>query len=72
MLYLRLLNHRHSVQRVALGKPAKIVDLSMLGKDEVAKMDKRDMEHQLPDHLGESAILDDVTDVKNEDFVYVY
>lgn len=44
----------------------------MLGKDEVSKMDKRDGVHQLPEHLGDSAILEDVTDVKNEDFVYVY
>jgi hypothetical protein len=69
MVYLAFLNKRHSNARVAMGKPAEIVDLSMMGKDEVSRMDKTET---VPDNIGEAALVDDITDIRNEDFVYVY
>ena len=61
--------------RVALGKPAKIVDLSMETTAELAA--RGEMANELEGEgggegrVGEKAF-DDVTDLVNEDFIYVY
>jgi hypothetical protein len=68
MLYLKFLNQKHSQMRVAVGKPAVIVDLSMMGKKEISEMDKTQTE--IPEDLGEDAFMDQ-TDLKNEDFIYI-
>lgn len=68
MAYLHLLNRKHSNMRVAVGKPANIVDMSMMGKKLISEMDKTAAE--LPDDLGEEA-LNDQTDLKNEEFIYI-
>lgn len=68
MAYLALLNRKHSAMRIAVGKPANIVDLSMMGKDHISKLDKTEAE--VPEDLGEQALLD-MTDLKNEDFIYI-
>lgn len=71
-LYLRLLNRRHAAMRVALGKPAVIVDLSMETTAELAA--RGEMANELEGEagrVGEKAF-DDVTDLVNEDFIYVY
>lgn len=54
--------------RVAKGKPEKLVDLSMMGKKQISQMDKT--AEGLTEDLGEAA-LEDVTDLKNEDFIYI-
>jgi hypothetical protein len=69
MLLIKILNKRQARKRVALGKPEHIVDLSMA--------DNREMEHdddvlnQSGENVGSKGF-DDVTDMNNEDFIYVY
>jgi hypothetical protein len=67
MAYLTFLNHKHANMRVAVGKSAQIVDMSMVGKKELSKMDKTGA---VPEDLGEQAF-EDQTDLKNEDFIYI-
>lgn len=69
------LNKRHAKRRIELGKSAVIVDESMMDKRE--KMDTKAIELEeapRPQHrsLSEDNALHDVTDLKNEDFIYVY
>ncbi|PWY76450.1 MFS transporter [Aspergillus sclerotioniger CBS 115572] len=68
MTYLFLLNKRHEKQRVSMGKQAKIVDQSMQVIGAVP-VDKTESPQQA---LGEDNAFKDLTDWKNEDFVYVY
>ncbi|KAM0325934.1 hypothetical protein ACHAQA_007239 [Verticillium albo-atrum] len=70
MLLIKVLNKRQGRKRVALGKPEFIVDMSMA--------DNREMEHDddvlnmaNDEHVGERGF-DDITDLNNEDFIYVY
>lgn len=82
-LYLVLLNKRHAKQREQVGKSAAIVDESMIGKDKIRtgkEMEVEDAEGQeaaattggAGRTVEEDKGLNDVTDLKNEDFVYVY
>jgi MFS family permease len=68
--YLALLNRRHAKRREELGKSAVRVDESMLKKKEMTmkgvEMEARD-QRQVQDN-GFS----DLTDMENEDFIYVY
>ncbi|KAK4150370.1 major facilitator superfamily domain-containing protein [Chaetomidium leptoderma] len=67
-LWIKFLNLKHAKARLALGKPEKIVDLSMAdARDE----DDGDILNQAADHVGERGF-EDLTDLKNEDFIYVY
>ncbi|WWC85174.1 uncharacterized protein L201_000031 [Kwoniella dendrophila CBS 6074] len=59
---LFLLNTQRERQRIAVGKPAKIRDTSMLNKYEA---------YSHEEGLGENA-LKDLTDFKNNEFTYVY
>ncbi|RAK98429.1 putative MFS transporter [Aspergillus ibericus CBS 121593] len=68
MAYLFLLNKKHEKQRVSMGKSAKIVDHSMQVVGAVP-VDKLESPQQV---LGEDNAFKDLTDWKNEDFVYVY
>lgn len=69
ILYVTVLNKKHAARRVELGKAAEVVDLSM----EESKALKEKGETMNAEHggLGEKAF-DDVTDLKNEDFIYLY
>lgn len=69
MLYITVLNKKHAARRVELGKAAVVVDLSM----EESKALQEQGEALNAEHggLGEKAF-DDVTDLKNEDFIYLY
>lgn len=69
------LNRQHAKRREELGKSAQIVDESMMRKDRIE--DSKAVE------LGEDGAnrqraveedngLQDMTDLKNEDFIYVY
>lgn len=70
-LYLTLLNKHHASQRVQMGKMGRIVDLSMEGgRALAAHLDGGFSEEQVAPG-GEKAF-DDETDLKNEDFIYVY
>jgi hypothetical protein len=67
------LNKRHAKQRAALGKNAAKVDESMIGKNhlETSKVVDEGGEQQ-QETLAEDKGLADVTDLRNEDFIYVY
>ena len=68
-LYLRYLNRKHAATRARLGKQANVVDLSMIGK---LKVQETLREQDLNVTVMEDKGLADVTDLKNEDFIYVY
>ncbi|SPQ25018.1 89b58ccb-f7e7-45ac-9b71-318dcc3e8e47 [Thermothielavioides terrestris] len=67
-LWIKFLNAKHAKARVALGKPGKIVDLSMADAKDKGN---EDVLNQAADHVGERAF-EDLTDLQNEDFIYVY
>lgn len=74
MLLIKVLNKRHAAKRVAMGKSEHIVDLSMaegkgLGSGENAAAQQQSEDAHAA--TGDGAF-DDVTDIRNEDFVYVY
>ena len=65
---LFFLNKLQERTRVANGKPAKIRDMSMENKYEQTDAD---VEANKQAHLGEMALLD-LSDGKNDEFVYLY
>lgn len=67
--YLMFLNKKHASRRQALGKSAVIVDRSMMNSQERAISDEVDEANGGP--IYEKAF-DDITDLKNEDFIFVY
>ncbi|KAF2837589.1 MFS general substrate transporter [Patellaria atrata CBS 101060] len=71
--YLMYLNKRHAKRRQELGKSAHIIDESMVGKDKIGQMKATDMEDNTGTHrrVGEHSFAD-MTDLKNEDFIFVY
>lgn len=68
MLLTRVLNARQAAKRKALGKSEQIKDLSMAKRN---KVDGEEVLNQAEDNVGDKAF-EDVTDFKNEDFIYVY
>ncbi|KAJ5800549.1 uncharacterized protein N7518_002617 [Penicillium psychrosexuale] len=66
--YLYFLNKQHEKRRVALGKDAKIVDQSMQAIQAVSDDAKED----LPQQAANDNAWKDLTDLQNEDFVYVF
>lgn len=74
-MYLVSLNKRHAKRREELGKSAIIIDESMVTKEKMEDSKAVEVEEaQAPQHrtLEEDNALHDVTDLKNEDFIYVY
>lgn len=69
-IYLAFLNKNHAKRRADLGKRAVRIDESMLKKKE---MSQKGVEIEAQDELQEqdNGFLD-LTDMKNEDFIYVY
>jgi hypothetical protein len=68
-----LLNKRHAKRRVAMGKSEIIVDRSMMNSQE------RQISDQVDEANGEGVwaaggekAFDDITDLENEDFIFVY
>jgi hypothetical protein len=68
-LYITYLNRRHASARERMGKSAHIVDLSMAKSSKLAAEDAIN-DGKAAGGVGEKAF-DDVTDLKNEDFIYV-
>jgi uncharacterized protein YkvS len=68
MSYLSFLNKQHSKQRVALGKNAEVVDHSMHAVGAIIE----DKEGVTVQQVVNDNAFKDLTDMKNEDFVYVY
>lgn len=67
-LWIKVLNRRHAHARESMGKAANIVDLSM---EDSRQTDPEEAENVQASGVGDKAF-DDVTDLKNEDFIYVY
>lgn len=68
MLWVKVLNRKHAAARERLGKSANVVDLSMqTAKHEVDADEAANVEAS---GVGDKAF-DDVTDLKNEDFIYL-
>lgn len=67
-LYITFLNKRHAAARERMGKSARVVDLSMATS---SKLDADSVnDGKAAGGVGDKAF-DDVTDLKNEDFIYV-
>jgi hypothetical protein len=68
MCWVKILNRKHAAIRESMGKAAVLIDLSM-------EKDKQENEESVEDvhssGVGDKAF-DDVTDINNEDFIYVY
>ncbi|KAI0474101.1 major facilitator superfamily domain-containing protein [Xylariaceae sp. FL0804] len=74
-LYLRVLNKRHARRREEMGKQAWLVDESMLSKKQMRDgkaVELEQADYQQPRSLEEDNGLRDLSDLKNEDFIYVY
>jgi hypothetical protein len=69
------LNHQHAKRREELGKNAVLVDESMMAKNQMVDSKAAGLEEgagrQLK-ALEEDNALRDMTDLQNEDFIYVY
>ncbi|KAL3492044.1 major facilitator superfamily domain-containing protein [Aspergillus germanicus] len=73
-VYLYWLNKQHAKKREELGKNARIVDESMLRKNEVQEskaLELEDVGAERDRNVVDKGFLD-TTDLKNEDFIYVY
>lgn len=68
--YLRILNRKHANMRVAAGKSADIVDLSMQTNKELRE--KGLVANELEGEAVGNHGFDDMTDLRNEDFCYTY
>ncbi|KAJ5336232.1 hypothetical protein MYU51_009535 [Penicillium brevicompactum] len=73
-IYLAFLNKKHEKMRLGLGKSAHVADMSMLRKDQlkVNKATELESSQDQKNSVEEDKGLLDVTDLKNEDFIYVY
>ncbi|KAJ5771903.1 hypothetical protein N7520_002432 [Penicillium odoratum] len=73
-IYLIAINKKHAKKREALGRSANTVDESMLTKDKMETSKALELEDVRDIHNGN--VVDkgfaDTTDLRNEDFIYVY
>ena len=67
--WIHVLNKRHAATRERMGKSAHVVDLSMENSSSLKAQDA--IFSSEDGAIGDKAF-DDVTDLKNEDFIYVY
>jgi hypothetical protein len=68
MCWVKILNRKHAAIRESMDKAAVLVDLSMEKDKQTNEEDAEDVQAS---GVGDKAF-DDVTDIKNEDFIYVY
>ncbi|CBX97528.1 hypothetical protein IAQ61_007063 [Plenodomus lingam] len=68
VFWIKFLNSKHAATRESMGKAAIVVDTSMSDTKDVGA---EGAESAQASGVGDKAF-DDVTDVKNEDFIYVY
>jgi MFS family permease len=72
-IYLALLNKRHAMRREELGKSAVRIDESMMKKADMAHgKDMKLEENGQPQREETDNGFNDLTDMQNEDFIYVY
>lgn len=69
--WIRILNRKHAAARERLGKSANVVDLSMEHKKVLASHDEAINDGLTAGGVGDKAF-DDITDLNNEDFIYLY
>ncbi|KAJ5735924.1 Major facilitator superfamily domain general substrate transporter [Penicillium malachiteum] len=72
--YLAYLNKKHEKKRIELGKSGRLPDMSMINKEklwESKAVEVEDVQDQRAAVENDKGLLD-VTDLKNEDFIYVY
>ena len=69
--YIRILNGKHAAARERMGKSAQVVDLSMEKNRALSAHGEAVNDGVAAGGVGDKAF-DDVTDLKNEDFIYVY
>ncbi|KAI1334355.1 MFS general substrate transporter [Xylariaceae sp. FL0016] len=72
-MYLMVLNRWHAKKREELGKQADVVDESMMSKKQMqdskaVELEQREQARNIEDDNG----LQDLPDLRNEDFIYVY
>ncbi|KAJ9149497.1 Thiamine pathway transporter THI73 [Pleurostoma richardsiae] len=73
--YLMFLNRRHAKRREELGKSAQIIDESMMRQDKMEDSKAVEIEEgatRVQRSIEEDNAMQDMTDLKNEDFIYVY
>jgi hypothetical protein len=71
-MYLTVLNRLHAKKREEVGKSANIVDESMLRRKEMSDSKAVEVEHHDQARgIEEDKGLQDLSDLKNEDFIYV-
>jgi hypothetical protein len=71
-VYLTILNRLHAKKREEVGKSANVVDESMLRRKEMTDSKAVEIEqHEQTRGLEEDKGLQDLSDLKNEDFIYV-
>ncbi|KAL9085261.1 MAG: hypothetical protein Q9165_007695 [Trypethelium subeluteriae] len=66
---VRMLNMKHARTRAEMGKAEKVLDLSMVGQKEVR--DQGQVLNESEALVGDKAF-DDITDLKNEGFIYIF
>lgn len=71
-MYLAFLNKRHAKKREELGKSAVRLDESMLRKNEMINAKGMEIEGGEASSQEQDNGFADLTDMKNEDFIYVY
>jgi hypothetical protein len=71
-VYLALLNRRHSKRREELGKSAVRIDESMMKKPDVIAAKGAELEGGEAHVQEQDNGFSDLTDMQNEDFIYVY
>lgn len=73
--YLTYLNKRHANTRRRLGKTAELIDASLEDSKTAAKLQLANEEKSKSEGASPAAVnsraFDDLTDVQNEDFIYV-
>ena len=70
VVWIHFLNKKHATAREELGKAAQVVDLSMESAKRL-RMQNETVNDVHGTGVGKKAF-DDVTDLRNEDFIYVY
>lgn len=67
------LNRKHANRRQELGKSAIVADRSMMNaRERIAAGGEAELDGDEGYGLGGEKAFDDLTDLKNEDFVFVY
>jgi hypothetical protein len=66
-----ILNKKHGNMRERVGKSAVVIDQSMIGKTKVQDVAPDGKGEPITSETGDNG-LNDMTDLKNEDFIYTY